>query len=173
MNSTSNGLYIVISAFIGACASLLVSILTTWLSHQHQLERERQQWERNFRGENEKWRRDKTLETYEKCIFCLVSLSYLKKDSFGRIDITARENQSDFKKLFSELQLYLNLLLVSYSYADSKEFNTFQKILNIMDDDILLEPDILLTIRQQVIELMKKDARLKVDYNHPSLPELT
>lgn len=173
MNQNSSGYFVLIGTFAGGC----IGLLNTWLTNRFQQQRADKQWTQQQEAEKEKWLREKLYESYRKCIVYLTKFNTLRKvnikvDTYFSGEKLLKEDVEQGMKNHAEVQEYLVFLLVNYLDSKDKEFEKFENLVNwfILTSDsqshspnsVWSQKEKILELKNKIVELMRKDPRLKV-----------
>jgi hypothetical protein len=143
MNPTIGNL---VSVGIGAIVTLFGVFLSNWLL----IRKEREQWYREHKAEQEKWLRDRLQEIYSNCIYYLGQTpyaasaprleKYMVRDApeleyeklklgYEQLKLSYDQMEFEVRKLNVEFdnqkQRWLNLLAVYHPFRDTTEFDDF------------------------------------------------
>jgi hypothetical protein len=162
-----------ISVGIGAFVTLLGVFLSNWLL----IHKEREQWHRERKAEQEKWLRDKLQEIYSNCIYYLGYTPFAASAPRFEGYSIRHESEIEFEKLklgYEQLKLGYEQLEFEHSRFNSEFNNEKLKWLNLLavyhpfrgtaefDNFLTRQREHRLTVAD-VTELAARDPRLQSD----------
>jgi hypothetical protein len=165
------------------------SFVGTYYAHKWSMEKEREQWDRQQKAENNKLAREELklarthlLEIYSNAIYYLTiyvteDFRPIDEDSDDAPPMSDEERKQHFldvrknrQSYYLEAQRYVLLLLPNLTNTNDSDLKEFEKLLNSFIEDMGYDA---IELRNLIVKLARSDQRLKEGISSLSLGGLT